>query len=71
MQGAIAALRGGAAPDQALAEARTALLVAGFDSIDYLSFRDAAALGPMGAGPARLLAAATVGGVRLIDNMGV
>lgn len=71
MQGAIAALQSGSNPDRALAEARAVLVSAGFDSVDYLAFRDAASLGPVGSGPVRLLAAATVGGVRLIDNMGV
>lgn len=75
LQGAIAALQAGETPDRALAQARAALLAAGFDSVDYLAFRDAATLGPAGtgtgAGPLRLLAAATLDGVRLIDNMAV
>lgn len=71
MRAAIDEVAAGADPEVALARARAAVLQAGFDSIDYLSFRDAATLGPMGNGPARLFAAATVGGVRLIDNLGL
>jgi pantoate--beta-alanine ligase len=51
------------------AQARQALLEAGFDSVDYVAIRDAATLGPAGDGPKRILAAAKIGGTRLIDNM--
>jgi pantoate--beta-alanine ligase len=71
MRSAIAAVAAGADPGAALADARAALLAAGFDSIDYLDLRDAETLGPAGDGPVRLFAAATLGGVRLIDNMGL
>jgi pantoate--beta-alanine ligase len=71
MKGAIAALRAGDPAEAVLAAARADLVAAGFESIDYLAFRDAATLGPTGSGPVRLLAAASVGGVRLIDNMAV
>lgn len=65
------ALRAGGDPAEALAAARAAILAGGFDSIDYLEIREAATLGPWPGGdvPARILAAATVGGVRLIDNI--
>jgi len=45
------------------------LIRAGFDSVDYVAIRDAATLGPVGDGPRRILAAAKIGGTRLIDNM--
>ena len=46
---------------------------AGFDSVDYLELRSADLLEPMNRldRPARLLAAAWIGGVRLIDNVAV
>jgi pantoate--beta-alanine ligase len=48
-----------------------ALLKAGFDSVDYLALRDKETLQPVVslARPARILAAAKIGGTRLIDNM--
>ena len=52
----------------------TAQLQAGFDRVDYAALADAASLEPLdalGAGPARLLVAARIGGTRLIDNMAV
>lgn len=65
------AVRAGGDPAQALEAARAAILAGGFASIDYLEIREAATLGPWPGGdvPARILAAATVGGVRLIDNI--
>ncbi|HEX4861992.1 MAG TPA: pantoate--beta-alanine ligase, partial [Rhizomicrobium sp.] len=50
-------------------QAARALLDAGFDSVDYVAIRDAATLGLAGDGPKRILAAAKIGGTRLIDNM--
>ncbi len=48
------------------------LRAAGFTRIDYVDVRDAATLGVLGPGPvdrpARILAAAVIGGARLIDN---
>jgi pantoate--beta-alanine ligase len=54
-----------------LTRAKAQLAVAGFGEIDYLSLVDAATLEPMTRldRAARLLAAARIGGTRLIDNM--
>jgi len=56
-----------------LAEARTTLGAAGFTDVDYLEYCGAADLRPMTVPdrPGRLLAAAWIGGVRLIDNVAV
>lgn len=62
----------GADPDVALAQARGALSAAGYESIDYLALCDAETLQKIQPGrPARLLAAAWIDGVRLIDNVAV
>ncbi len=55
----------------ALTACAAAVLAAGFDSIDYIELRDAQTLAPVDApaNPARLLAAAWLDGVRLIDNI--
>jgi len=73
MQDAAAAIRGGADVAAALGAARTAVLAAGFASVEYLDLRDAGTLGVVTTPerPARLLAAAMLGEVRLIDNIGV
>jgi pantoate--beta-alanine ligase len=65
--------RARAGEDIAAVEAwgRDTVLQAGFDSVDYLCVRDAATLGPAGAGPRRVLAAVRLGRARLIDNMAV
>lgn len=49
------------------------LLDSGFDSVDYVALCDAQSLAPLTSldRPARLLAAARIGGTRLIDNMAV
>jgi pantoate--beta-alanine ligase len=49
------------------------LLAAGFVSVDYVEVRDADGLAPVEVldRPARVLAAARLGGARLIDNIGV
>jgi pantoate--beta-alanine ligase len=63
----------GEPPDAALADGRRALEAAGF-SVDYLEIRNAETLSAVkefGAEPLRLLAAARLGKVRLIDNMPV
>ncbi|HSO47696.1 MAG TPA: pantoate--beta-alanine ligase, partial [Rhizobiaceae bacterium] len=58
---------------EALAVARTEIIAAGFSAIDYIELRDADTLAAMDRlnRPARLLAAAWLGGVRLIDNIAV
>jgi pantoate--beta-alanine ligase len=50
-----------------------ALVTAGFDSVHYVAVRDAATLAKIASlsRPARVLAAAKIGGTRLIDNMDV
>jgi pantoate--beta-alanine ligase len=52
---------------------QTALLEAGFDSVDYVAIREAETLENIESllRPARILAAAKVGGTRLIDNIAV
>jgi pantoate--beta-alanine ligase len=45
------------------------VLDAGFASVDYIDLRDPATLAPATSLPARLLAAAWIDGVRLIDNI--
>ena len=70
MAEAAAGIALGADPETALGRARAALRSEGFEAIDYLAVRDAATLGEPSPGrPARLLAAASIGGVRLIDNI--
>jgi pantoate--beta-alanine ligase len=71
MQEAAARIRGGAAAEGALAEARDRILRAGFAEVEYLEIRDAESLAasPPPGRPARLFAATWLGGVRLIDNI--
>lgn len=72
MQQAAAGIRGGEAVTEALAGAARATEAAGFERVEYIELRDAASLLPLSAaprGPARLLAAAWLDGVRLIDNI--
>ncbi|MGV8985188.1 MAG: pantoate--beta-alanine ligase [Cypionkella sp.] len=73
MIAAAGAIRAGAAAGPALQQAEHAVLDAGFDKVEYLALNDAETLGPATdpARPLRLLAAAWVGGVRLIDNIAV
>lgn len=56
-----------------LDDARSDLARAGFDTIDYFALVDSATLEPLekAGGEMRLIAAATIGGTRLIDNMRV
>ncbi|MGB3177159.1 MAG: pantoate--beta-alanine ligase [Albidovulum sp.] len=73
MTGAAAAMRTGTPVRVALEAADQAIRAAGFGAIDYLDLCDAATLAPMEVldRPARLLAAAWLGEVRLIDNIAV
>ena len=66
-------LRGGATVTAAEDAGKRALLEAGFGSVDYVAVRDAVALTTLAMldRPARVLAAATIGKTRLIDNMAV
>ena len=66
-------IRGGAAAEAALADCVVEVLAAGFDRVEYIELRDASTLDPAKGldRPLRLLAAAWLGGVRLIDNIGV
>jgi pantoate--beta-alanine ligase len=59
------------AVDAACAQARDVLIAAGFGSVDYVAVVDADSLAPVAraAGRCRVLAAARLGGVRLIDNL--
>jgi pantoate--beta-alanine ligase len=67
------AIRGGMCVGEALAEARQALLHADFSRVDYLALVDADTLEPVSelGGNVRVLAAATIGTTRLIDNLAV
>ena len=73
MSGAARAMQTGMPVPQALAAATAGLLAAGFERVDYMDLCDAETLLWIDRvdGPARLLAAAWVGGVRLIDNIAV
>jgi pantoate--beta-alanine ligase len=65
-----ARVRDGVSIPQAEAEGAACLITAGFDRVDYVAVRDAQTLAHLRTleGPARVLAAARIGGVRLIDN---
>lgn len=67
------AIRGGKAVGSALREAKQALIDAGFLKIDYLALVDAQTLEPVEEAPEemRVIAAATIGTTRLIDNIPV
>lgn len=67
------AIIAGARPVDAADAARHEIIAAGFRSAEYVEMRTAAALAPMATldQPARLLAAAWLGKVRLIDNIAV
>lgn len=67
------AILSGTAVDSALAVAKDRLASAGFDPIDYVALVDAASLEPLDEpfGAMRLIAAATMGSTRLIDNLAV
>jgi pantoate--beta-alanine ligase len=67
------AVKAGRAIAQATGEAEAALAAAGFDPVAYVEVRSADDLTPMATldRPARVLAAATLGKTRLIDNVPV
>ena len=73
LEAAKAAILAGDSVAAALASAKQALVDAGFLKIDYFALVDAATLEPLDAvrGEMRLIAAATIGGTRLIDNVSV
>jgi pantoate--beta-alanine ligase len=73
LQELVADLHDGVEIAEAESNGRGALLAAGFKSVDYVAVRDAENLQPLANldRPARVLAAATVGSTRLIDNMAV
>ncbi len=73
MAAAAARLRAGDDAAQVLAQARDQIIAAGFEQVEYLDLRDPETLVPLERldGPARLLAAAWLGPVRLIDNIAV
>ncbi len=65
------AIEEGGDAEAALAQARETLAAAGFD-VDYVALADAETLAePTDGRPMRLLAAARIGGTRLIDNIAV
>jgi pantoate--beta-alanine ligase len=66
------AILGGQPVAEALAAAKQRLVEAGFLKIDYVALVDAGTLEPLGSttgGDMRLIAAATIGTTRLIDNL--
>jgi pantoate--beta-alanine ligase len=67
------AILSGEPVDAALAAAKEAIRTAGFSSVDYVALVDAGSLEPLDGprGAMRLIAAATIGGTRLIDNIAV
>jgi pantoate--beta-alanine ligase len=73
MEGAAARIIAGDPVAQVLEEARAEVVAGGYNSVEYLELRAVHTLAPMTAltGPARLLAAADLAGVRLIDNIAV
>jgi pantoate--beta-alanine ligase len=72
MRAAADRLAAGAAADPVLDAARVALAAAGFD-VDYFALVDGPSLAPLAAAQpgARLIAAARLGAVRLLDNIAV
>lgn len=70
MTQAAVAIRAG---DEGIAACHAQVMAAGFDSVEYIELRDASTLGPATdlTRPLRLLAAAWLDGVRLIDNIPV
>lgn len=73
MQAAAERLRTGEDAAPVLTDAAAQIVADGFDRVEYLDLRHPESLAPLGRadGPARLLAAAWLGPVRLIDNIPV
>ena len=73
LKAARAVIAGGGSIGPALKEAKQALIDAGFLKIDYVALVDAKTLEPVEApqGEMRLIAAATIGTTRLIDNLAI
>lgn len=73
LQELVADLHDGIDIGEAESSGKATLLAAGFKSVDYVAVRDAENLQPLTSldRPARVLAAATLGTTRLIDNMAV
>ena len=73
LEAARAALRSGTPVLEVLHEARAALREGGFSRVDYFALVDAGTLEPLdeAKGDMRLIAAATIGTTRLIDNLAV
>jgi pantoate--beta-alanine ligase len=73
LSGAAARIAAGEPASAPIAAAEAAVLAAGFERVEYLELRAADGLQPLPAAdrPARLLAAAWLDGVRLIDNVEV
>ena len=73
LEAARAAILSGTQVADVLAEARNSLLEAGFSRVDYFALVDARTLEPLDnpQGEMRLIAAATIGTTRLIDNIAV
>jgi pantoate--beta-alanine ligase len=73
LQAARDAIRGGEAVATALRQAKQSLIDAGFLKIDYVALVDTNRLEPLHSaeGEMRLIAAATIGTTRLIDNLAV
>jgi pantoate--beta-alanine ligase len=66
-------IRAGQSDRMAIREAAEAMRAAGFERVEYIELRDAESLLPSddSSRPRRMLAAAWLGGVRLIDNIPV
>lgn len=73
MRKAAARMAAGDSVDDVLADAVAGILAGGFAGVDYLALADASSLVRLDRleRPARLLAAARIGGTRLIDNIAV
>ncbi|WP_092961887.1 pantoate--beta-alanine ligase [Falsiroseomonas stagni] len=68
MRDALDRIANGAPPDPVLTDAQDQLRAAGF-APDYLALVQPETLAPWQSGPGRLLAAARLGDVRLLDNV--